>query len=61
MAAGVGFAGWDRERVKAAARKGGQAASRSGRAHRWTLEEAREAGRKGGQARAEKMRKGGAP
>lgn len=45
-----GFASMDREFVRQCARKGGQKAHASGRAHQFTPEEAREAGRKGGRA-----------
>jgi general stress protein YciG len=45
-----GFACMDRERVRAIARKGGEAAQAKGTAHRFTSEEAAEAGRKGGVA-----------
>lgn len=46
-----GFASMDREKQRAIASLGGQAAHRKGTAHEWTSEEARTAGRKGGQAR----------
>jgi len=62
-----GFAAMDREMQQAIARKGGQAAHRSGNAHQFTSEEAREAGRRGGrsvsqdrQHMAEIGRRGGA-
>ncbi|WP_034389103.1 KGG domain-containing protein [Deinococcus sp. YIM 77859] len=45
-----GFAAMDPARQREIARLGGQAAHRSGNAHRFTSEEAREAGRKGGRA-----------
>jgi general stress protein YciG len=43
-----GFAVMAREQVQELARRGGEAAHRAGRAHRFTTEEARAAGRKGG-------------
>ena len=46
-----GFASMDKDKQRAIASKGGQAAHAKGRAHEWTVEEAREAGRKGGSAR----------
>lgn len=45
-----GFAGMDRDKVRAIASKGGKAAHASGTAHQFTSEEARDAGRKGGTA-----------
>lgn len=46
-----GFASMDKDRVKAIARKGGQAIGQLGLAHRWTTETAKLAGRKGGKRR----------
>lgn len=43
-----GFASMDREERRRIASKGGKAAHRLGRAHKYTPEQAREAGRKGG-------------
>ncbi|SRR5258706_9476514 len=43
-----GFASMDREQRRQIASKGGKAAHRLGRAHKYTSEQAREAGRKGG-------------
>jgi general stress protein YciG len=43
-----GFASMDQEERKRIASKGGKAAHRLGRAHKYTPEQAREAGRKGG-------------
>jgi general stress protein YciG len=43
-----GFASMDPEKQREIARKGGKAAQRKGKAHKWTREEAVEAGRKGG-------------
>jgi len=45
-----GFASMDSGKQREIARKGGQAAHRSGRAHEFDSREAAEAGRKGGQA-----------
>lgn len=45
-----GFAAMDREVVRAIASKGGRAAQKAGRAHRFTSEEASAAGKKGGNA-----------
>lgn len=45
-----GFALLSKERRREIASRGGKAAQRTGRAHRWNSEEAREAGRKGGLA-----------
>jgi uncharacterized protein len=45
-----GFASMDQAKQREIARKGGQAAHRSGRAHEFDSAEASEAGRKGGQA-----------
>jgi uncharacterized protein len=45
-----GFASMDTSKQREIARKGGQAAHRSGRAHEFDSREAAEAGRKGGQA-----------
>ncbi|MGZ3723441.1 MAG: KGG domain-containing protein [Bdellovibrionales bacterium] len=44
-----GFASMDQAKQREIARKGGQAAHRSGRAHEFDSREASEAGRKGGQ------------
>jgi general stress protein YciG len=43
-----GFASMDQEQRKQIASRGGKAAHRLGRAHKYTPEQAREAGRKGG-------------
>ena len=43
-----GFASMDKEQRRLIASKGGKAAHRLGRAHKYTTEQAREAGRKGG-------------
>lgn len=48
---GGGFANMTAEEVARIASMGGQAAHRSGRAHKFSSEEAREAGRKGGLAK----------
>ena len=45
-----GFGSMDRTQVREMARRGGQAAHRSGKAHEFTSDEARAAGRKGGLA-----------
>ena len=45
-----GFASMDPDKQREIASKGGKAAQRKGKAHKWTREEAVEAGRKGGQA-----------
>jgi general stress protein YciG len=45
-----GFAAIPPERLKELSKRGGLAAHRAGKAHRFTTEEAREAGRKGGLA-----------
>jgi general stress protein YciG len=45
-----GFAALTPEQRREIASKGGRAAQRKGKAHRWTAEEAAEAGRKGGLA-----------
>jgi general stress protein YciG len=47
-----GFASMTREKQRAIASMGGQAAHRRGTAHEWTREEASAAGRKGGKALA---------
>lgn len=47
-----GFAGMDREKVRAIASAGGKAAHAAGTAHEFTTEEAKAAGRKGGLANA---------
>jgi general stress protein YciG len=44
-----GFAAMDPGKQREIARKGGKAAQRKGKAHKWTREEAAEAGRKGGE------------
>lgn len=49
-----GFAAMDPNKQREIAKKGGKAAQRKGKAHRWTREEAVEAGRKGGQAAQER-------
>ena len=46
-----GFASMDKERQREIASKGGKAAHKSGKAHRFTSEEAKIAGRKGGRAK----------
>ena len=55
-----GFAAMDREKQRAIASKGGQAAHQKGTAHEFDSEEAREAGRKGGQASGGGNSQGGA-
>lgn len=45
-----GFASMDKDKQRAIASKGGQAAHEKGTAHEFTTEEARAAGRKGGEA-----------
>ncbi|HEY7428869.1 MAG TPA: KGG domain-containing protein [Gemmataceae bacterium] len=45
-----GFASMDPEKQREIAKKGGKAAQRKGKAHKWTRDEAVEAGRKGGKA-----------
>ena len=44
-----GFAAMEPEKQREIAKKGGKAAQRKGKAHKWTREEAVEAGRKGGE------------
>jgi uncharacterized protein len=46
----IGFAALDPEARREISRKGGCAAHKSGKAHKFTSEEARAAGRKGGKA-----------
>ena len=45
-----GFAAMDPGKQREIASRGGKAAQRKGKAHKWTREEAVDAGRKGGQA-----------
>lgn len=45
----VGFAGWDKAKLRAVSSKGGKAAHEKGTAHEFTPEEASEAGRLGGE------------
>jgi uncharacterized protein len=47
-----GFAGMDRETLRAISAKGGANAHANGRAHKWTSAEATAAGKKGGAASA---------
>ena len=47
-----GFAGMDREKLRAASAKGGANAHARGKAHKWTPAEAAAAGKKGGAASA---------
>jgi uncharacterized protein len=49
-----GFAAMSESQRKAIARKGGQAAQQTGKAHRWTTAEAIDAGRKGGKVSQER-------
>ena len=49
-----GFATWDTDKHRAAAKKGGLVAQASGRGHRFTPEEARAAARKGIEKRRSK-------
>ncbi len=53
-----GFASLDLNKRREISSKGGQAAHRQGKAHKWTTEEAREAGRKGGMASHRRRRDG---
>ena len=46
-----GFAAMDPDKQREIASKGGKAAQRKGKAHKWTREEAQAAGRKGGSIR----------
>lgn len=48
---GRGFASMDKNKQRLIASKGGRAAHRAGKAHKWTSEEARKAGQKGGRSR----------
>lgn len=49
-----GFAGMDREKLRAICSAGGKAAHKAGTAHQWTTETARIAGRMGGKSASRK-------
>ncbi len=49
-----GFGSMDKEKQRKIASRGGKAAHKSGKAHKWTKEEASLAGKLGGRAKANK-------